>query len=115
VRDAANELAEEIQRAIGVGANAAHAARVSTENSLRGVRVPGMAAGGIVMRPTLAVVGEAGPEPVIPLRNGGMGAAPVLHFHFGNYVGDKAELIREVRSGLAEISRDNPDIFAGRA
>ena len=29
--------------------------------------VPGMAAGGIVTRPTLAMVGEAGPEAVIPL------------------------------------------------
>lgn len=29
--------------------------------------VPGMASGGIVTRPTLAVVGEAGPEAVIPL------------------------------------------------
>jgi len=31
------------------------------------MKVPGMATGGLVTRPTLAVVGEAGPEAVIPL------------------------------------------------
>lgn len=37
--------------------------------------IPYLAEGGIVTRPTLAVVGEAGPEAVIPLdRLGGMGA-----------------------------------------
>ena len=33
--------------------------------------VPAMAAGGIVSRPTLAVVGESGPEAVVPLGGGG--------------------------------------------
>lgn len=33
----------------------------------------GLAEGGIVTRPTLAVVGEAGPEAVVPLRRGGGG------------------------------------------
>ncbi len=32
--------------------------------------IPGMAAGGIVTRPTLALLGEAGPEAVLPLRAG---------------------------------------------
>ncbi len=32
-----------------------------------GLKIPGLAAGGIVTSPTLAVVGEAGPEAVIPL------------------------------------------------
>jgi hypothetical protein len=41
-------------------------------NELKGV--PAMAAGGIVTGPTLALIGEAGPEAVIPLdRAGGMG------------------------------------------
>lgn len=34
-------------------------------------KVPGLQHGGIVRRPTLAVVGEAGPEAVIPLSRGG--------------------------------------------
>lgn len=34
-----------------------------------GVSIPAMAAGGIVRRPTLALIGEAGPEAVIPLSS----------------------------------------------
>lgn len=35
--------------------------------------VPQMAAGGIVTRPTLAMIGERGPEAVVPLGRGGVG------------------------------------------
>lgn len=34
-------------------------------------KIPYLAAGGIVMGPTLAMIGEAGPEAVVPLRGGG--------------------------------------------
>lgn len=40
--------------------------------------IPYLASGGIVTRPTLAVIGEAGPEAVIPL-NGRYGMAQTLH------------------------------------
>ncbi|WP_292366077.1 MULTISPECIES: hypothetical protein [unclassified Methanoculleus] len=33
--------------------------------------VPGLASGGVVTKPTLALVGEAGPEAIVPLRGGG--------------------------------------------
>src|SRR5690606_514997 len=36
-------------------------------------RIPALAAGGIVTRPTLALVGEAGPEAVVPLDGQGFG------------------------------------------
>ena len=39
----------------------------------------GMAQGGIVTRPTLALIGEAGPEAVIPLGKGGFGAGITIH------------------------------------
>ena len=46
---------------------------------------PKLASGGLVMRPTLAVVGERGPEAVIPISrsNGGVlgGNTIVLHYH----------------------------------
>lgn len=42
--------------------------------------IPYLAKGGIVTRPTLAMIGEAGPEAVVPLgRGGGVGG---VHFHF---------------------------------
>ena len=37
---------------------------------LQNIKIPGLALGGIVTKPTLAVVGEAGPEAVIPLNKG---------------------------------------------
>jgi hypothetical protein len=36
--------------------------------------IPMLAAGGFVTQPTLALIGEAGPEAVIPLSGGGVGA-----------------------------------------
>ncbi len=42
-------------------------------------RIPMLAQGGIVMRPTLAMIGEAGPEAVVPLdRAGAIGTGPVI-------------------------------------
>jgi SLT domain-containing protein len=44
----------------------------------RGLPVPAMANGGIVTGPTLALIGEAGPEAVVPLdRAGGMGGVTI--------------------------------------
>jgi hypothetical protein len=43
-------------------------------SGFEGLNIPAMADGGIVTGPTLALIGEAGPEAVIPLdRAGGMG------------------------------------------
>ena len=83
-------------------------------------RIPMLAAGGIVTRPTLALIGEAGPEAVIPLRRGGIGAIgeagptglPLrrdvgtggggdVHIHVhGSYVGSKDQLARTVVDAL---------------
>lgn len=41
--------------------------------------IPRLAEGGIVNRPTLAVVGERGPEAVIPLDRGGMGSTAATY------------------------------------
>lgn len=68
-----------------------------------------MASGGIVTRPTMAMIGEAGPEAVIPLGNrggGGMGGN-TYNFSFPNYVGDKSDLISLVRDGLLELKASN--------
>jgi len=40
--------------------------------------IPKMAKGGIVTRPTLAMIGEAGPEAVVPLSRAGMGGGPTV-------------------------------------
>jgi SLT domain-containing protein len=45
---------------------------------LGGINIPGFADGGIVTKPTLAMVGEKGPEAIVPLgRGGGVGGVTV--------------------------------------
>jgi hypothetical protein len=56
---------------LGQAANTA--AITDLTSTLKGVQ--GLASGGIVRRPTLAVVGEAGPEAVVPLSGGGFGGS----------------------------------------
>ena len=46
-------------------------------------QIPRLAAGGIVRRPTLALVGEAGPEAVIPLDRLGQHAGGVAVNYYG--------------------------------
>ena len=72
------------QRALAIATQMAEAA-VAAEQVARGVAAfakagitsegvqgfPAMAHGGIVTRPTLALVGESGPEAVVPLSRGG--------------------------------------------
>lgn len=57
-------------------------------------KIPLLAQGGIVTKPTLAMVGEAGPEAVIPLghalRRGGGSDGP--HFHFHGFVGNERDI-----------------------
>jgi len=61
-------------------------------------RVPMMADGGIVTAPTLAVVGEAGPEAVIPLSKlGGMGGQ---NFYITGSRADASAIAAEVRKVL---------------
>ena len=70
--------------------------------------IPMLAAGGIVTRPTLAMIGEAGPEAVIPLgRGGGFGGrGDVYHFHFtGLVAGSPDAVAREVVTMINDASR----------
>ena len=68
-------------------------------------RVPRMATGGIVTGPTLGIVGEAGPEAVIPLsraRSFGVGGAEV-HVHVsGSVFATKEQMAREVVAALQD-------------
>ena len=67
------------------------------------------ARGGIVNRPTAGIVGEAGPEAVVPLRSGVAGALGVnLTMHFGAGAitigadaGDPRTLFREFGEAIA--------------
>jgi len=49
-----------------------------------GLNVPRMAAGGIVTSPTLALIGEAGPEAVVPLSKMGAMGGVTINVHGGD-------------------------------
>jgi hypothetical protein len=56
------------------GATAAAAAGLASTVALaQALAVPALAEGGIVTRPTVALIGERGPEAVVPLGRGGGG------------------------------------------
>lgn len=62
------------------------------------VSIPRLAHGAIVTRPTLALIGDAGPEAVVPLgRGGGLGREIHVHFH-GPLMGDAFQM-----RGLARV------------
>ncbi len=57
--------------------------------------IPALAAGGIVSRPTLAMIGEAGPEAVVPLSRGFAGAGVggiTININGGTYLSEDAAL-----------------------
>ena len=65
----------ERQRTFGVGAFAGQAPQ---HGGPLPPRLPGLAAGGVVTRPTLALIGEQGPEAVVPLRDYGSGPTTLV-------------------------------------
>jgi hypothetical protein len=69
--------------------------------------IPKLAQGGIVSRPTLAMIGERGPEAVVPLSHGGYGGdifkIGTVHVHgVENVDGLMDELRKKTRSGSAQ-------------
>ena len=74
-----------------------------------GIGIPFMAEGGIVNRPTLAMIGEAGPEAIVPLdRLGGMGGGVTINV--GGSVISEGDLIETVRRGLVNAQRNGAQL-----
>lgn len=76
-------------------------------------KIPAMAAGGIVTAPTLALIGEAGPEAVVPLsgRNAGMGTTYNLTVNAGMGA-DGAVIGREIVDAIKRYERVSGPVFA---
>jgi len=75
--------------------------------------IPMLAEGGIVTKPTLAMIGEAGAEAVIPLSKGGMGGINVVVNVQGSVV-QEHDLAVSVRDQIAILMRRrglNPSIL----
>jgi hypothetical protein len=76
-------------------------------------QIPMLAEGGIVTKPTLAMIGEAGAEAVIPLSKGGMGGVNVVINVSGSVVQEQ-DLAVTVRDNIAQLMRRrglNPSIL----
>jgi len=65
--------------------------------------IPSMATGGIISRPTIALLGEAGPEAVIPLGKGGLATGSVVINVYA--LTANAEVGRKVYEALREYER----------
>ena len=72
-------------------------------------RIPKMAAGGIVTRPTIALIGEAGPEAVVPLGTKGFGGTTVINVYA---LTATAEVGRQVYNALQEYQRTSGKAIA---
>lgn len=103
---AGSRLVGDLTRIPGLSSVAEALFDESTLSFLRGEPKTKLAAGGIVRRPTVALVGEAGPEAVVPLSGGrGMGGSPQITIvqHIAPGAGDLArQVAEETRRALAE-------------
>ncbi len=70
--------------------------------------VPHLAAGGVVTRPTFALIGESGPEAVVPLGRAGVGGGgDTYHFHFAGSLVTESQAVDMVYQGLLKKKRAN--------
>jgi hypothetical protein len=76
-------------------------------------KIPAMAAGGIVTGPTLALIGEAGPEAVVPLsgRNAGMGNTYNINVNAGMGT-NGAQVGREIVDAIKKFEKTSGPVFA---
>ena len=71
------------------------------------VKVPGLARGAIVTKPTLAMIGEGHqPEGVFPLGDTNMGSPGEIHLHVGYLIGDDMSM-RKLAKHLQSVMSEN--------
>lgn len=78
-----------------------------------GVEVPAMAKGGIVTKPTLALIGEAGPEAVVPLNRNNTPTGNTINLTVNAGMGaDGAVIGREIVDIIKRYERISGPVFA---
>lgn len=73
-------------------------------------RIPLLGDGGIVTSPTLAVIGEAGPEAVIPLSNGSAMGDIMVVVNVQGSVTSERDLVETIRLGLLNSQRSGRQV-----
>jgi len=77
-----------------------------------GINIPKMASGGIVNSPTLAMIGEAGPEAVIPLsRMGQMGGGMSITVNAG-LISTPDQIGQDIITAIQKAQRRSGQVFA---
>lgn len=120
--DAALEYAKAVRAAAEAMADLADSRRLIGEDGERGLApvdpsVPrvnpiggdmiALAKGGIVTSPTMALIGEAGPEAVIPLsRGGGFGGGITITVNNAGSVIAEADLVSSIRNALLQAQNN---------
>jgi len=99
-------------------ASSSHSSKKSKKShAYTGPTLPALAAGGVVTRATVALIGEAGPEAVIPLsrmKSGSSSSPVVVHVHVAGSVIREHDLAVSVRDQIAQMMRRrgvNPSIL----
>lgn len=68
-------------------------------------KIPMLAEGGIVTGPTLAMIGEAGPEAVVPLKDGPFGGGINVTINVTGSLVTQKELVQSIRNEMAQLLR----------
>jgi TP901 family phage tail tape measure protein len=78
-----------------------------------GGEIPALAKGGIVTGPTLALIGEAGPEAVIPLTGNNSGMGNVYNINVNAGIGTNgAQVGRDIVDAIKKYERASGPVFA---
>lgn len=79
-------------------------------NSIFGT-IPAFASGGIVTKPTIGLIGEAGPEAVVPLSKGGYGATINITVNAGMGT-DGGQVGEQIVNAIRRYERTSGPVFA---
>ncbi len=98
-----DEIAAKMKRNVNIDVVVTE--RVNKIISTFGGGIPAMAEGGIVNRPTLALIGEAGPEAVVPLSKMGAGGGGDVNINVNGGLATSAEIGQTVLNALRAYQR----------
>ncbi len=110
VKNAVTDKIKQLHRYVREAQRAASSVGISkirstTQDLISALPIPGLATGGIVTKPTLAMVGEAGPEAVIPLSQLGRSGGTTVNITVNGDVSG-SELVEKVKRQIfKEVNR----------
>lgn len=109
---AAEIALQEVKKASGAAVVVAAKTSITKTTTAVNKRLPAFATGGIVSSPTVGLIGEAGPEAIIPLDQlGGMGGNTYITVNAGMGT-DGAEVGKQIIDAIKKAERRSGKVFA---